>query len=72
MDLHVASRRSEHLPSAQLHALVPGTSRTLCGLDLGQGLVVLPRVTWNAADADQPHCPPCAAGARSLGAGTVY
>jgi hypothetical protein len=67
MDLDVASRRNDYLPTAQLHAVVPGKPRTLCALDLGEGLVVIPELSWDTPAGDHPRCPLCASGARSLG-----
>ena len=44
----MASRQSEHLPTTLLHAVMPGMPRTMCALDLGEGLEVLPGVTWES------------------------
>jgi hypothetical protein len=64
--MHVASRRSEHLPHGQLHAVVADTQRTLCGLGLGDGLVIVGHVTWETTHDDGRRCAVCAAGAKSL------
>jgi hypothetical protein len=65
--LHVASRRGEHLPRGQLHATVGDADRTLCGLRLGDGLVILVALTWEGVGDDDFRCSLCVTGAGSFG-----
>lgn len=54
--LGVACDQGAGHPTGELHALALGVPRTLCGLDLGEELLVLHGRMWDAVTHQEPRC----------------
>jgi hypothetical protein len=60
----VAVVRARQVPAGEVHAFLRGRLVTVCGRQIGDGMVTFAAIRWSARPAKLPVCRICFASAR--------